>query len=162
MKKLIALVLALCICAGLLAACGGSVKYRSDVPVQDISSAVSKAVGLEDGFVSMDGTFLGLTGKTAEELGEHEILVIASGTSIDEIGVFKAGTMSADALKALAEDYLKQYVDKRWPMVELYNPTEKPKLTDAEVKVFGDYVMYAILSESDRAAAFSALENAIK
>ena len=161
MKKLRmgCLVLSIVLCLGLLAGCGGAV--RNDVPAADVAAAMRTAVGMEDRLVSMDGTFLGLMGKTAEDLGEHEILV-SNGTTIDEVGVFKAGTMTAAELKTLAEDYLKVYMEKRWPMVELYNPDEKPKLTDAEVKVLGDYVMYSILSESDRAAAAKAFENALK
>ncbi len=162
MKKAIALVLALCMCCALLlTACGGS-KVRDDVAPADVAAAVSKALGMENDLVSLDGTFLGLTGKSADAVGEHAILVVANGTSIDEIGVFKAGAMTVDELKALAGDYLDLYAEKTWPMVELYNPDEKPKLTGAEVKVLGNYVMYAILSETDRKTASDAFENALK
>ena len=39
---------------------------------------------------------------------------------------------------------------------------EQPKLTDAEITVLGDYVMYSILSEADRATAKAAFEAALK
>ncbi|MBQ6927815.1 MAG: DUF4358 domain-containing protein [Oscillospiraceae bacterium] len=116
---------------------------------------------MDDSLVSMDGTFLGLVGKSADEIGEHEILVCNS-TTIDELGVLRAGTMSAKDLEALAKDYLASYTEKRWPMVELYNPDEEPKLTEAEVVVLGDYVMYMILSEADRGVATEAFKKALK
>ena len=162
MKKAIALCLALVICAALLLTACGQSKVRDDVAPADAAAAVAKALGMEKDLVSLDGTFLGLTGKSAEEIGEHEILVVANGTSIDEIGVFHAGKMTVDELKALANDYLAEYAEKTWPMVELYNPDEKPKLTGAEVKVVGNYVMYTILSEADRKTASEAFENALK
>ena len=158
MKK-ITLILVLSLIVGLLSGCGGSV--RNDVPASDVASAVRSALGMEDSLVSMDGTFLGLVGKSADEIGEHEILVCNS-TTIDELGVLRAGTMSAKDLEALAKDYLASYTEKRWPMVELYNPDEKPKLTEAEVVVLGDYVMYMILSEADRGVATEALKKALK
>lgn len=129
MTSIIALTLCAVLSLGLLAACGGAA-VRSDVAAQDLAAAMQKAVGMEDLLVSLDGTFLGLTGTDAEQVGEHEILV-SGGATIDEIGVFKAGSMSVAELKALVEDYLSQYAEKRWPMIELYNPTEQPKLTDA-------------------------------
>ena len=158
--KLIAFTLCAVLSLGLLAACGGA-SVRNDVPVQDLAATMRSAVGMDELLVSLDGTFLGLTGTEAEQVGEHEILV-SGGSTIDEIGVFKAGTLSVDALKALVEDYLSQYTEKRWPMIELYNPSEQPKLTDAEVTVLGDYVMYTILSEADRATAKAAFEAALK
>ncbi|MBR3084619.1 MAG: DUF4358 domain-containing protein [Oscillospiraceae bacterium] len=160
MTSIIALTLCAVLSLGLLAACGGAA-VRSDVAAQDLAAAMQKAVGMEDLLVSLDGTFLGLTGTDAEQVGEHEILV-SGGATIDEIGVFKAGSMSVAELKALVEDYLSQYAEKRWPMIELYNPTEQPKLTDAEITVLGDYVMYSILSDADRATAKAAFEAALK
>ena len=40
-------------------------------------------------------------------------------------------------------------------------PEEKPKLESAEVHVKGDYVMYCILSDKDKTAAFKAFEDAL-
>ena len=158
--KVISALLALALCFGALAGCGGA-KVRDDVAVTDLAAALRTAVGMEDTLVSMDGTFLGLTGQKAADLGEFEILV-SNGTTIDELGVFKAGTLTTDQLKSLLEDYLAVYKEKRWPMVELYNPDEEPKLTDAEIKVMGNYVVYLILNESDRAKAAEALEKTLK
>ena len=58
----------------------------------------------------------------------------------------------------MIEDYLKVLQDS-WMN---YQPEEKPKLDGAEIKVVGDYVMYAILSDADRATAFKAFESALK
>ena len=46
-------------------------------------------------------------------------------------------------------------------MVE-YMPEEFPKLQNAETKTIGNYVMYAILSDSDKQAVFSAFEKTLK
>ena len=161
MKKLTRSVSAL-LCAVLLmmllAACGGGGSGK-DVPVSDITAAVNNAIGKADVLTESDSMFLGLTKKSADELGEHAVLINVYGANIDEYGVFKAGTMSAKDLKSTVDDYLAKRVAS-W--MEEYMPEEKPKLTNAEVKVSGDYVMYCILSDADKAAAFSAFEAALK
>ena len=79
---------------------------------------------------------------------------------VDEYGVFKArDAENAKALKAEVEAYLKNRLET-W--MDEYMPEEKPKVENAECRVFGNYVTYAILSESDRAAAFKAIDAALK
>ena len=143
----------------LLSACGGSA--AKNVPVSDVSAAVVSALGNADTLAASDGMFLGLTGLGAEELGEYAILLNVYGTNVDEFGVFKGGTgsMDAAALKAAAEDYLQKRL-AAW--MDEYMPEEKPKLTDAEVRTRGDYVMYCILSDADKRAAFDAFEQALR
>ena len=160
MKRIVAIALCALMPLCLLCACGGGGK--KDVPVSELAAAVTGAIGKTAALAESDSIFQGITGKSAAEIGEHVILVQANGTSIDEIGIFKAGVLSTKELKGLIEDYLKLYEEKQWPMIELYNPTEKPKLTGAEGKITGDYVMYCILSDADRGAASQAFENALK
>ena len=140
-----------------LAACGGA--KQKDVPVSELSAAVASALGQSDSFVPRDVMFLGLTKKTSAELGDYAVIASNQSTNVDEIGIFKAGTMTAKDLQAAAEDYLAKRIAS-W--MDEYMPQEKPKLTNAEVRVSGDYVMYAILSDEDKATAFSAFENALK
>ena len=143
----------------MLAACGNGAGTKN-VPVSDITAAVSAALGKTDSLTESDGMFLGLTKQNAEALGDHAVLINVYGTNIDEYGVFKAGSgMSAKDLKAVADDYLSKRLSS-W--MEEYMPEEKPKLTNAEVRVSGDYVMYCILSDADKAAAFQAFEGVLK
>ena len=143
----------------LLTACGGSA--AKNVPVADVAQAVVSALGKGDSLAASDGMFLGLTRLKAEDLGEYQILLNVYGTNVDEFGVFKAGTgsMDAAALKAAAEDYLQKRL-AAW--MDEYMPEEKPKLSGAEVRTQGDYVIYCILSDADRRAAFDAFEQALR
>ena len=96
--------------------------------------------------------------RSPDEIGEYIILKNVMGTNIDEFGIFKAGTMDAAALKEMIDGYLKILQDS-WMN---YQPEEKPKLDGAEIKVVGDYVMYVILSDADKDAAFKAFSDALK
>ena len=94
----------------MLCACGNGAAAK-DVPVSDITAAVSAALDKTDSLVESDGMFLGLTKQSAETLGDHAVLINVYGTNIDEYGVFKAGGMSAKELKAVVDDYLSKRLD---------------------------------------------------
>jgi len=156
MKKIVALLLSVLMLSALLCACGSSAK---DVPVADLVTAVSGAIGATDALVDPGESYVkGYMKKDAAEIGDYAIRKNVMGTNIDEFGIFKAGTMQAKDLQAMCESYL-QILRDSWMN---YQPEEEPKLSGAEVRVVGDYVMYAILSDADRSAAFAAFESALK
>ena len=155
-KKYISLLLAVCALAALLAGCGGA--KTKNVPVKDLSDAVCAALGKSDMADPGANYVKGYMRRSPEEIGEYVILKNVMGTNIDEFGIFKAGTMDAAALKEMIDGYLKILQDS-WMN---YQPEEEPKLKGAEVKTVGDYVMYVILSDADKATAFKAFEGALK
>ena len=88
------------------------------------------------------------------------VKVNAYGANIDEYGIFKApDEAGVEAVKKAAEDYLKL---RRDTWMEEYMPEEKPKLTQAQVKVCGLYVIYAIVSDDVRGKIMTDFENALK
>lgn len=153
-NRVISALLAAALLCALLCACGKT----KDVPVSELADAVCQALGRDDMADPGEIYVKGYMKKSAEEIGEYVILKNVMGTSIDEFGIFKAGTMKVDALKTMVEDYL-QLLQDSWMN---YQPEEKPKLDAAEVKVTGDYVMYCILSDEDRASALDAFSAALK
>lgn len=62
----------------------------------------------------------------------------------------------AATIKAALDKYL-EYRESVW--MDEYLPDEKPKLDNAVVWRQGNYVMYAILGDSDRAAVKQAFES---
>lgn len=153
----LAALLALSTLLCLLAACGGA---KDDVPVADIVSAVDTAVGT-DSLVQVDENYVnGRLKVDVSGCAEYAVKINSMGTNVDEYGLFKA--KDEDAAKALAED-VQAYLDERlatW--MDEYMPEEKPKVEKAEVKTVGVYVMYTILSDKGAAAAFKALDEAVK
>jgi len=94
------------------------------------------------------------------DYADYIVNINAYGTSVDEFGIFKGSdkaqtTAIADAVKT----YLQLRIDTWIPE---YMPEEFPKLENAEYKVVGNYVMYAVLSDSEREAAFSSFEGALE
>ncbi len=152
--RAIALILALAALACLLGACGGGA--RSDVPVEDVAAAVDKAVGGEK-YSTVDETYI--NGRLHMDLTKCDGYVVRLNV-VDEYGVFRAKDAdSAKELEKQAKDYLASRLET-W--MDEYMPEEKPKVENAECRVFGNYVVYAILSDANRSAAFKAVEAALK
>ena len=152
-NRAIAALLAAALCL-LLCACG----QTKDIPAADVADQIAQALGRTDMADPGEIYVKGYMKKSADEIGDYVIRKNVMGTSIDEFGVFKAGTMKADELKTMVEDYL-QLLQDSWMN---YQPEEKPKLDNAEVKVSGDYVLYCILDDADRASAMDAFNSALK
>ena len=149
-----ALVMALCLFAG----CGAQAK---NVPVADIAAAVDTALGKEDALTAVDDSYIkGYMKIDTSSFEEFTVKINAFGANIDEYGIFKAADSSqAKEIKTAVEAYLQLRLDT-W--MDEYMPEEKPKLTSAEVRTNGNYIMYCILSDSDKTAAFGAFDSSLK
>lgn len=143
----------------LLSACGGA-KVRDDVPVSELSAAVDSAIGNEGDLVSAPESYLSsLMELDFSALPEYVVKINSRGVNIDEYGIFKAAEgQSASDLEAIVNGYLQRRVETWMPE---YMPEEFPKLENAQVKTVGNYVMYVILSDSQKTAAVTALENGL-
>ena len=160
MKKTVLHILAaLLLCALLLTACGESAK--KDVPAADLAKDVMEAIGMSDTMEdTADVVVVGFMRLRPDQFGDCAVYHNSYGTGVDEFGIFKAGALSAAEVKPAVEDYLKMM--RETSMAALYTPEELPKLDGAEVRAVGDYVMYCVLSDADRAAAFKTFEAALK
>lgn len=162
MKKLIAvlLILAALFSFGACSNDSAKVEYKTDVAAADVAEKVT-ATNSGWNFAAMNESYIsGAMKIDVSEYADYIVNINALGTNVDEYGIFKAkDEASVAAVKEDAENYLQFRLDT-W--MEEYMPEEKPKLENAEVKVCGLYVMYAILDDAARADAFTAFENALK
>lgn len=159
MKRSICILL--CLAALLcLGACGKKAAWRTDVPLDKLAETVEKH--LDGGsLAAMQESYLkGAMKLDPAIFADWLVKINAYGANIDEYGIFKApDEAGVAAVKQAAEDYLKL---RRDTWMEEYMPEEKPKLTQAEVKVCGLYVIYAIVSDDARGKILTDFENALK
>lgn len=143
-----------------LSACGGKTEYKTDVSVSDIAAEIA---ALKDSvsFSEMNASYIeGAMKLDTADFAEYIVELNALGTNIDEFGIFKAkDDKNVSDVKSAVDGYLSFRLET-W--MNEYMPEEKPKLENAEVKVCGLYVMYAIFDDDSRAAAFEAFENYLK
>ena len=152
---ILAIVLAFtCICT---ASCGGSASYSTDVPVSELSAAVDALLSNPADFATMtDGYITGMMEIDPTQFEECIIKLRASGANIDEYGIFKAADSQGVAnAVAVANAYIARRIEAWMPE---YMPEEFPKMEAASVKIFGNYVVYAILSEDVKADVFDAVK----
>ena len=163
MKRSISLLLLAGLCLGLLCACGGGEisDYRTDVSVADIAAKVDEAIQAGDNMASVDANYiLNRMELDVSDYAEYVVKVNAFGANVDEYGIFKAKDADQAAeIASAVEAYLKMRNDT-W-MTE-YMPEERPKMEAATYKTAGLYVMYAVLWDVEKTAAFDAFTGALQ
>ena len=160
LKKAICLLIALYMSVSLLGCKSNS--YLDDLSCAQLISVAKDSVTTESGYEPMSA------GRSEYAFGDLKyddmaILVSVATENIDEIGVFHA--TSPDAAKEIftaLEGYLAELLEEKGAFIASYAPSELEKLEKAEVRMFGNYVAYAILSREDRSTFFVVLENELK
>ena len=84
-----------------------------------------------------------------------------SGVSFDEIGIFHvAEAGNRETVTAILKNYVKGKAEDQ--LYRSYFPGEEYKLDKAEVRTFGNYAVFAILSDKNRSAFFAEIERLLK
>lgn len=153
MKRLTGILLAMVL---LLCACGGeTVKVRAGVTAEEMGQAVESAIAARADLVVMTQEYIdGVMSLDTADCEEVRVTVSSDGGSINEYGVFRmADEAAAKAFAQKVTDYLNGRVQSWQPE---YLPEQFPNLQKAKAETVGNYVLYTILSDSERAAASEA------
>lgn len=156
MKPFFSFLTALCL---LLTACGSKVTYTNTLSSEELSAKACKTLNSTD-FLPADSSYLS-DYIDLSHLPSGSILFAAEGNNLDEFGIWHLPTEQVGEVKNLLESYLDESLERNRSFYDSYIPEETPKLRDAEVRVFGNYVVYAILSERDRNLLFQTVKNAL-
>ena len=147
------------LCAALIfSGCGKdkNVVYRTDVAAQEIVDACVPNLSSYHLLAAADEDYIRFRLKPdSASVAECVVYLQNAGISIDEVGILKCATEDTSS----AEETVKAYLATRneeW--TGQYLIEEYPKLRDAEYKVIGQYVVYGILSEEDKAVLFDSVQ----
>ena len=158
MKRCISL---LCLIAlTVLPSCGKS--YRDDLTVSHVTEYVREELDHPIEYVQADADYLREYFVLPDFVREHDIYYAADGNNLNEFGVFRITEDENNDLMTMLKDYLARSLEENQAFYDSYIPQETPKLRDAEVHRFGNYVAYAILDLQGRQSFFSALERRLK
>ena len=160
MKRILLCTLA-CLLLLSAAACQ-NVNYRNDVKVGPLAEAATNA--LSDGveYRTADEGYLDDYFTTPDYVLSYTVRFAADTNNLNEIGIYHVEDGKANDMAKLLEDYLADQLANNQTWYDSYIPQEVPKLRDAQVKVFGNYAVYVILSKTDRGTALDAIEKALK
>lgn len=163
--KMIKMSLMLALCAVMFLPHSGcsEIRYADGVACETVGEGIRETLGAERELSSFSESEL------VRELdldGGYDDFYSAYSTEvedIDEVGVLHAPT--AKAAKELAEE-CREYIDeKREEMrafVASYAPHEVPKLDSAEVRRFGNYVVYTVLDRDVAERVFETVKEKLK
>ena len=151
-KRIFAVLFALFL---LLSSCGGP-NYRSDLSAETLSQKCAEELKLEN--IAFEGREALPKENRPGLAPDVSICYSTSGNNLDEIGVWKAtGEKPRQVATFLADSLFERYEENEAFYLS-YIPEELPKLRDAEVRVYGDYVVYAVLAPEQKKAFFQFLE----
>ena len=121
--------------------------YRSDKTAVEVYSAVAEVVSTDAPLAAVDTDYVRYRMMLDTSIMEdYAIYMQNTGSSLDEIGIIKAIGNDTAAVEKAVQDYLTQR-NEEW--TGMYLVEEYPKLRDAEYRIFGQYVVYGMLSEAE-------------
>ena len=139
--------------------CSKKAQYRDDLSCASIIERAAEQLPIDSGYKNPGGDHIKYNFRNTELDDDHAFLVSVSSSDINEFGIFHAKDSSAcGKLSDLAKDYLEEYFEEKEIFIASYAPEELEKIKNAEVKTFGNYVAYAVLSEDDRELFFDTVE----
>ena len=138
-------------------------EYKTDIDVDDVAEALTKKISTESVWIDEDEGFIEEYIKLPEYVKESHIYYAQNTNDLDEFGVFEVEKGQANAVRLmLMQGYLQKRYTENLEWYNSYMPAETPKLRDAEVRVFGNCVAYAVLSQENRKAFFDECEKLLK
>ncbi len=159
MKKHVLWIFALVICMTLsLISCKKATPVYSDrVSAAELAEEVEDELDLTD-FRDANGDWLSDYVTLPEGLADYKICYSSEGNNLNEFGIWHVRSDQIAPMEATLRTYLAESLLRNRTFYDSYIPEETPKLEHAEVRVFGNYVCYAILNESDRGVFFRTIE----
>lgn len=162
-KKTAHIIILMLLCAAFILTACAKAEYKKDVKPREIADALCEKIPTEGAWIGEDQSFIEEYVILPEYVKESQIYYAKSTNNLDEFGILLVEEGKAKAVKAiLMQRYLQKRYDENREWYDSYMPTETPKLRDAEVRVYGNCVAYAILSPEGRTAFFSECEKLLK
>lgn len=148
------LMLLLCICLILPLSSCKKTKYRNDPSANELAEAALGVLNDADGYTVAEHDLLEGYFHRPDGAADFTVRIRADRNNIDEFGIYHVTDGDVREMASLLEGYLSRSFEQNRDWYDSYIPTETPKLRRAEVRVFGSYAVYAILSDSDRDRLF--------
>ena len=147
----------------ILTACSKSSSYRNDIPCSELAREICDEADAAGGYSAYENDYIGFLFDSASLYNDCSVMYSTEVTDINEIGVFHCE--NKDNAKSLAESLTKYITDmqtEQKAFISSYAPRELPKLENAEVHQYGNYVIYLVMSDEDKQDAIEEIEDTLK
>ena len=147
----------------ILISCSKKLDYRDDISCEDlINSLLSVEISSKE-YEEYDDEYFEFFFEDARMPSDLKIIYSTEVNDIDELGIFRAESSDeAEKLVEASEKYIEDMKKDQRAFISSYASPELPKLDRAEVKRFGNYVIYAIMSEDDKTSIFFKADEILK
>lgn len=160
MKPIISLFLTLSILFSLLS-CGKPTAYTDRCRCTDLADRAIDSFDRTDAYATADELFFNDYFHLPDYTLDYTVRFASDSGNLNEIGVFHTEAGRAKELQTLLQTYLQTSYQRNRTWYDSYIPHETPKLRDAEIRVFGNYVVYTVLSGANKDRVFFAVESAL-
>ena len=159
MRGLIKTVAVALACGVLLCACSHK-EYASDIGCRELCYLVINDMKGDKEYAEYGDEFLRYElGENAQGAKDICIVYSVGVEDIDELGIFFAE--DEDEVKDIAKDckaYIEDMQEHKRAFISSYASNELPKLDKAEVRIYGNYVVYSILNRNEAENIYNKIE----
>lgn len=155
------LILLLCLVPILSLASCKKAEYTNEPTANELAEQALDALGDADGYAVAEHDLLEGYFHRPDNASDFTVRIRTDRNNIDEFGIYHVKDGDVREMASLLEGYLSRSLEQNRDWYDSYIPAETPKLRRAEVRVFGNYAVYAILSDTDRAVFFEKIEQAL-
>lgn len=159
-KYAVIFIIILAVIATSLPSCSKKSSFADDVPCDKISKAAHDAVDSTQEYGEHTADYIRLY--FDEGFDSASVTYSLNTNDINEIGVFHGESEEqAKEIEEACREYLRDIREEQRAFIASYAPEELPKLDGAQVRRYGNYVIYAILPTEMLPQAFDAAESAL-
>ena len=164
MKKFISCALALSILLSCALFCScASTGYSDTLSCADITNALKREILADSEYTEYSPTEAKYVFDESDIFDSCSIIYSSASDDVGEIGVFHAKTQDqATELLKDAKQHISEEQKDKSEFLRNYLPSEVSKLERADVRQYGNYVIYAILSPEEQNDVFSYIEKMLK
>lgn len=134
--------------------------YDASINCQDLSTALKREISVPQGYFEEytddEVKYLFSSPKLYDDIC---IVYSADSTDVCEVGILHAA--SDDNAKLLYEDakaYIKALQEQKSDFLSNYSPAELSKLNSAEVRRYGNYIIFTVAESGDKEELFKKAE----
>ena len=147
----------------ILVSCSSTAIYRNDIPCSVISHSICDEADDAGEYSEYGNDHLEFFFGDTALYDDHCVMYSTEVTDINEIGVFHCkDEESAKELTKIVSKYIAEQQNEQKAFIASYAPREVPKLENAEVRRYGNYVIYLILNDDDKQDAIEEIEKLLK
>ena len=132
--------------------------FTNDRSCEEICTTITAAID-DQQYMQFDSTHLNVYFEDNSKYDDYYIVYSESTNDINEFGIFHATDKeTSNELYDSCLEYIQELQENSRAFIASYSPNELNKLDNAQVRKFGNYVVYTVLSEYSAQLVFNQVE----